>query len=155
MQKKTIGFINILIVALVAGTVFGIWLGYNPNKLSSASYVEQQQEAIRALNVKMPIMGAIGILLTIASALMARSDRKTLYLLIGAAVCLLAAGLVTRFGNQPLNAIVITWDPQAPPVNWMDFRNAWWNWHIIRTVASVAGLCLLLFANPMEGRREK
>ena len=153
MLRKSIGFINILLVALVAGTVFGIWLGYNPDMLSSASYVEQQQEAIRALNVKMPILGAISILLTIASAIIARSDRSTLFVLIGAIVFLLVAGLVTRFGNQPLNAIVMTWDPQAPPANWMEFRDTWWNWHIIRTLASVIGLCLLLFANPMERRK--
>jgi uncharacterized membrane protein len=154
MLRKSIGFINILIVALVAGTVFGIWLGYNPDMLSSASYVEQQQEAIRALNVKMPILGAISILLTIASAIIARSDRSTLFVLIGAIVFLRVAGLVTRFGNQPLNAIVMTWDPQAPPANWMDFRDTWWNWHIIRTLASVIGLCLLLFANPMGRRKD-
>jgi hypothetical protein len=37
------------------------------------------------------------------------------YLLVAAVVfCLLAAALVTRFGNQPVNAIVMTWNPQSP-----------------------------------------
>jgi uncharacterized membrane protein len=152
MFRKSVGFANILIVALVAGTVFGIWLGYNPATLSPAMYVEQQQEAIRAFNVTMPVLGAIGIMLTLVSAILSRAERRTLSVLLGAAVCLIVAGLVTRFGNQPINAIVINWNTQTPPANWMDFRDEWWKWHIVRTVASVAGLCLLLLANPMERR---
>jgi uncharacterized membrane protein len=153
MLRRPIGFVNLLVVSLVAGAVFGIWLGYNPATLSPTTYIEQQQEAIRALNVTMPVLGTIGILLTVTSAILARTERRTLYVLIGAAVCLLVAGLVTRFGNQPINAIIMTWNTQAPPANWMDFRDEWWKWHIVRTLAAVAGLCLLLLANPMERRK--
>jgi len=150
MLKRSVGFVNLLVVALVAGTVFGIWLGYNPAALSSSAYIEQQQGAIRALNVLMPILGAIGILLTITSAVLARADRRTLIILIGAIACLLTAGLVTRFGNQPINAIVMTWNAQAAPADWTTLRDTWWNWHIVRTAAAVTGLCLLLLANPMD-----
>ena len=149
MLRKSIGFLNLLVVALVAGTVFGIWLGYNPVALSSTAYVEQQQGAIRALNVLMPILGAIGIFLTITSAILARAERRTLFILVAAVACLVTAGLVTRFGNQPINAIVITWDPKAAPPEWIMLRDTWWQWHTLRTVASVCGLCLLLLANPM------
>jgi uncharacterized membrane protein len=153
MLRRSVGFANLLVVALVAGTVFGIWLGYNPVALSSSAYVEQQQGAIRSLNVLMPIFGAVGILLTIASAVLARAERRTLYILVAAVACLLVAGLTTRFGNQPINAIVMTWNPQAAPADWMALRDQWWHWHIVRTVAAVAGLCLLLLANPMEQRK--
>jgi len=153
MLRKSIGFINLLVVALVAGAVFGIWLGYNPATLSPTTYAEQQQESIRALNVTMPVLGTIGILLTVTSAILAWAERPMVYVLFGAVVCLLVTGLVTRFGNQPINAIVMTWNTQAPPANWMDFRDEWWKWHIVRTLAAVAGLCLLLLANPMERRK--
>lgn len=149
MLIRWISFANLLVVALVAGAVFGIWFGYNPAKLSPDAYVEQQQQAIRALNVKMPVLGAIGILLTVISALLMMAERRTFYVLIGAVVCLVVAALVTRFGNQPINAVVMTWDAHVPPANWIEFRDTWWNWHIMRTVASVAGLCLLLLANLM------
>jgi uncharacterized membrane protein len=152
MLRQWIGFLNILVVALVAGTVFGIWLGYNPASLSSTTYVELQQASIRALNVTMPVLGAIGILLTITSSILARSECRTPYLLVGAVVCLLVAALVTRFGNQPINAVVMTWNTQAPPANWMVLRDEWWQWHIVRTLATVVALSLLLWANPM-GRR--
>jgi uncharacterized membrane protein len=155
MLQRSVGFVNILLVALVAGSVFGIWLGYNPVNLSFGAYLEQQQEVIRALNVIMPILGAIGILFTIVSTTLARAEKKILYILIGAILCLIIAGLVTRFGNQPINAIVMTWNLQTLPSNWTELRDEWWMYHIFRTLASVAGLCLILIANPMQQRKNK
>jgi uncharacterized membrane protein len=152
MLGKSIGFANLLVVALIAGTVFGIWLGYDPASLSPGTYIEQQQEVIRALNVRMPVLGATAILLTVSSAVLARAERRALYLLVAAVACLLVAGLVTRFGNQPINAIVMTWNAHTPPADWMNLRDEWWKWHIVRTLAMIGGLSLILLANPM-GRR--
>lgn len=50
MTATIIRFIDLLLVALLAGTTFGIWLGSNAGRLSAATYTEQQQHAIRALN---------------------------------------------------------------------------------------------------------
>lgn len=115
MTTTIIRFMNIFVAALVVGVMFGIWLGYNPAALTASAYVEQQQTAIRRLNVVMPILGAIGIVLTLAQAWLVRSDRTSIYLLLTGAVLLIAAGLITRFGNQPINARVITWNATAPP----------------------------------------
>jgi uncharacterized membrane protein len=152
LPRTWFGCANVLVVALVAGTVFGIWLGYDPATLSPATYIEQQQEAIRALNFTMPVLGAIGILLTMISAVLARAERRKFYLLVGAAACLLVAGLVTRFGNQPINAMVMTWNAHTPPADWANLRDEWWKWHVDRTIAAIAGLSLILLANPMEQR---
>ena len=146
MSATIIRFVDLLLVALLVGTIFGIWIGFNPAGLSPATYVEQQQHAIRALNTFMPLLGALCIVLTIALAVLTKKDRRTRYLLIATAVCLLMAGVVTRFENQPINSIVMTWTPQAPPANWMELRDQWWQWHIVRTVAGIAALCLLISA---------
>src|SRR5687768_8192967 len=100
VATRFLRFANVLGAGLVAGTVFGIWLGYNPASLSASAYIEQQQNAIRALNVTMPVLGAICIVLTIAHALLLRSNRVTSYVLFLGAVFFVVAGLVTRFGNQ-------------------------------------------------------
>ncbi|HTO45114.1 MAG TPA: DUF1772 domain-containing protein [Burkholderiales bacterium] len=146
MSATIIRFVDLLLVALLVGTIFGIWIGFNPAGLSPATYVEQQQHAIRALNTFMPLLGALCIALTIALAVLTKKDRRTRYLLIATAVCLLMAGVVTRFENQPINSIVMTWTPQAPPANWMELRDRWWQWHIVRTLAGIAALCLLISA---------
>lgn len=138
---------NIFVAAIVVGVMFGIWLGYNPAGLSASAYVEQQQAAIRGLNVIMPILGAIGIVLTLLQAWLVRSDRASFWLLLIGAVLLIAAGLITRFGNQPINARVITWSAAAPPSEWARARDLWWHWHVLRTIAGLVALGCIIAAS--------
>jgi uncharacterized membrane protein len=152
MVRTLIGFANLLLVSLVVGTMFGIWLGYNPATLSSATYVEQQQQAIRALNTLLPLLGGCSIVLTLVSAWLVRYNRLHFSLLLVAAGCLVVAGVVTRFGNQPINREVMTWSAQAPPANWMDFRDSWWRWHVVRTVSGLGGLSCLIWV-AVSGQR--
>jgi hypothetical protein len=63
-----------------------------------------------------------------------------------AAVLLIAAGLITRLGNQPINAIIMTWVPEAPAANWEQLRDDWWRLHIVRTSSAIAALVFTLLA---------
>lgn len=146
MAANTIRFILVLLLSLLVGTTFGIWVGFNPLSLSAAAYVEQQQNAIRSLNTLLPVMGAVCILLAAWLAIQSKDDARSRYPLTAAVGCLVVAGLVTRFGNQPINAEVITWSAQSPPANWAQLRDAWWQWHVVRTLAGILGLSLTLLA---------
>lgn len=146
MLATTIDFATLLLAALVVGAMFGVWLTLNPAGLDPSLYVAQQQQAIRTLNVSMPALGGLTLLLMLVAAFLARHDRTRLTLFVTAAACFLAAGLITRFLNQPINAIVITWSPDAPPANWTELRDEWWRWHIVRLVAGIGGLCLVIAA---------
>src|SRR5207253_4336103 len=68
LMARGIPFANLVLAGLLAGTMFGIWLGYDPRNLSAAAFVEQHQNAVRALNITMPVLGAICIALTIVHA---------------------------------------------------------------------------------------
>jgi len=149
----SIRFVSLLFTSLLVGTVFGIWLGFNPVALTATAYVEMQQNAIRALNVSLPVLGLVCILLTTALAVLTKDDKRARYLLVAAAICLAAAGLITRFANQPINAIVMTWSPQAPAANWTELRDTWWHWHVLRTIAAIAALALALLAAVGAHRR--
>jgi uncharacterized membrane protein len=146
MTANFIRFVLLVLIALLVGTMFGIWVGYNPAALTPTAYVEQQQNAIRALNTLLPVMGAVCILLTVSLAVTSKSDARSRYLLVAAAILLVIAGLVTRFGNQPINAIVIMWDAQAPGENWEQLRDEWWNWHVVRSIAGIAALSLTVLS---------
>ena len=74
MTATIIRFIDLLLVALLAGTTFGIWLGFDPAGLSATTYVEQQQHAIRALSTLLPATGALCIVLTLILAMVARAQ---------------------------------------------------------------------------------
>ena len=146
MVASVIRFLGLLLMSLLVGTMFGIWLGFNPSALTAATYVEQQQNAIRALNTALPLLGAVCILLTAALAVLTKGESRSRYLLVAAVVFLLVAGLVTRFENQPINSLVMSWSAQTPGANWMELRDAWWNWHIVRTIAGILALSFTIVA---------
>jgi uncharacterized membrane protein len=155
MTLAIVRFANIVFAALVGGAMFVIWAGYDPAALSASTYVEQQQNAIRALNVLMPVLGAITVLLALVSAFLQRKDRKAFVLLIVAAAFLIVSGLVTRFGNQPINAIVMTWDSARPPANWTELRDQWCGFHRLRTIGGLVALVLITWASVYPGRAGK
>ena len=146
-------YVSLLLTSLLVGTMFGIWLGFNPAALTATAYVEMQQNAIRALNVSLPALGLVCILLTALLAALTRDDRRSRYVLVAAVIFLVAAGLITRFANQPINAVVITWNPRAPAANWQELRDTWWYWHVLRTIAGVVALALALLAAVSSQRR--
>ncbi len=146
MIDHSIRFSLLLLLSLLVGTMFGIWVGYNPASLSATSYIEQQQNAIRAFNTLLPAIGAICILLTAVLAYRAHSDPRVRYLHVAAAVCMVIAAVVTRFGNQPINAVVMTWSASAPVADWTQLRDAWWEWHVVRSVAGIGALALTCLA---------
>jgi uncharacterized membrane protein len=140
-----IDFTNTMLAALVVGALFGAWLFLNPKGLSASAYVTLQQQAIRTMNKVMPILGAATIFLTITAAVIGRNDGTRFWLLVGVALCFASIGLVTRFLNQPINAIVMAWG-DVPPASWMGVRDTWWRWHSIRVVIGLAGLSLLILS---------
>jgi uncharacterized membrane protein len=138
---------NLLLAGLVSGTLFGIVFGYNPASLSAQAYIEQQQNAIRSLNTLMPVLGFVTIILTLTAAILQRKDRTVFILLLVSSFLFITSGLVTRFGNQPINSIVMTWDPLQAPVEWPNLRDRWWSFHVIRTVTSIVAFCLISVAS--------
>ena len=146
---------NIIFAALIAGGMFVIWAGYDPATLSPSTYVEQQQNAIRALNVVMPVLGAIAIALTLVSAFLQRKDRTVFVLLVVAAAFLIISAVVTRFGNQPINALVMSWDIARPPANWTELRDQWWGFHRLRTLCGLIALALIAWTSINPGRTSK
>jgi uncharacterized membrane protein len=146
MFSAMIDFTNVLLAALVVGAMFGVWLFLNPAGLDAGLYVALQQQGIRGGDKVMPALGAATILVTIIAAVLGRGDRTRLGLLMAAVVCFAVAGVTTRFLNQPINRIVMTWSSDAPPVNWAGLRDEWWRWHLVRLFAGLGGLSLLIAA---------
>jgi hypothetical protein len=145
-----------LCASLLVGAMFGYWLIFDPNGLTAAQYVPLQQQGIKGFNGTMPVLGAATLAVTAAAAVMARHDPARAAMLAAASVAFLVPGLITRFINQPINAVVITWSPAAPPADWTLLRDSWWRWHVVRLICGFGGLFLLTLANltggPIVGR---
>jgi uncharacterized membrane protein len=139
-------FLAALLFAMVAGSVFGIWRGYDPTTYAGATFLEMHQGAVRGLNALLPGLALVSIFLTLALTWLARGKGMVFWLYLGALLLMVGGGVVTRFFNQPINAQVMGWTPDSLPANWADLRAAWWNWHLVRTGLSVLGIALLLAA---------
>ena len=146
MTTLIVRFLTIIISGLMAGIVLGVWLGYNPKNLSATAYLEQQQNAIKALNTLMPIIGLITNVLTLTAAFLQKGDEPVFITLVVAFIFLVVSGLVTRFGNQPINKIVMTWNKVTIPENWTTLRDKWWSLHKIRTVAAIIAFSLIVYS---------
>ena len=136
---------NIIVVSLIVGSMFGIWRGYDPALYSPATFVEVHQVAVRGLNDLLPAMGFSAIAMAGALAFLARRRRPAFWLYLSAVAALAAAGIITRFGNQPINDIVMGWST-TPPEGWQALRDTWWNWHLARLAAGIIGEVLLINA---------
>jgi archaellum biogenesis protein FlaJ (TadC family) len=155
-MRTFLKFINILLAALVAGTSFGIWMGFNPFDLSPAAYIEQQRHIVTSLNTLMVSIVFVATLFTLASAVMQINNKPVLIALLSAAAFFLSCTIISRFGNQPIQELMMNWNPASPPSNWEDMRVDWWHFHILRTVADLLALLLVIWAGvqPVSERRQ-
>ena len=151
MTALIIDFADLLLAGLLTGAIFGVFLFMSPAGLDATTYVIQQQNGIRALNSAMPVLGGLTIVLTLAAAFAASGDPLRMNLLFSAAAALIVVGLITRFLNQPINAVVMTWDVSSPPAEWTTLRDAWWRWHLVRLVLSLAAFSFVITAALRRG----
>ena len=135
---------NLLLVALLAGTSFGIWMGFGPKEYSAATYVEQQQHMTASLNVLLTSLAIFSTLITCLSAYAHRWVKRDMVMLLAAALFLLVCILISALGNKPINDAVMTWSA-SPPENWKTLRDQWWMLHILRTIAELIALVLIIW----------
>lgn len=147
MTVVVIRFLNVLLAALLAGVSFGIWIGFNPLDLSPSTYVEQQQNMLQALQVLMVSLVFMATVLTVASAFLHKKDKKNFITLLVAAAFFIVCILITRFGNKPIDDMVMTWTAGSLPDNWTALRDKWWSLHILRTMAELIALVLVTWTS--------
>lgn len=144
---RIVRFLNILITALLAGVSFGIWIGFNPVDLSAATYVEQQQNMLHSLRILLVSLVVIATIITIISAFLQKHNKSIFISLLVAAVFLIACILITRFGNKPIDDIVLNWTSDSLPSNWAELRDKWWSFHIMRTIAELIAFFLITWTS--------
>jgi uncharacterized membrane protein len=129
--------------ALLAGVSFGIWIGFNPSDLSPSTYIEQQQNMLQSLRTLLVSLVIIATLITILSAYLHRTNKSTFVSLLISAGFLIGCILITRFGNKPIDDVIITWTKDSIPNNWTELRDNWWSFHILRTIAEILAFLII------------
>jgi uncharacterized membrane protein len=144
MARGIVLFLTLFFVALTSGAAFVIWLDTNPSGMSAAFYVEKMQHAIRVFTVPVNTVAILGVLFTITSTFLARRDRFTFYLLIAGSICLIAATLITTFGNVPIINQIKTWSVNSPPPNWIEVGKNWSWFQAVRTILQMMALAFVI-----------
>ena len=75
-----------------------------------------------------------------------RQVRPVFWLAMGALGLSVATLLITRWGNVPINLVMKTWVPTAPPAHWQATLTRWNGFHTARTATTIAGFVCLLVA---------
>jgi uncharacterized membrane protein len=146
MARRIVLCLALFFVALTSGAAFVIWLDTNPSGMSPAFYAEKMQHAIRVFTVPLNTVAILGVLFTIISTFLARRDRFSFYLLIGASICVIAATLITAFGNVPIINQIMTWSINSPPSNWIEVGEKWSRYQTVRTILQTAALAFVILS---------
>jgi hypothetical protein len=83
------------------------------------------------------------LLFTAVASFQARNDHAVFWLLATASLSVLAVGLITRFGNIPINNRILTWNSDSPPADWLLVAQKWWRLQTARLILQAAALCLV------------
>ncbi len=142
-----IRFFDILSSGLLAGIMICIWQGADHKASSEMSNLEIQQANIKTFNDKIPLLGLMNILLTIASAALQIHIMIIFIPLLSASLFLMVSGIITRYGNQPINKQIQRWSKDYIPSKWEYIRDKWFSYHIYRTILTLLAFILIILAS--------
>ncbi|MGD0629346.1 MAG: DUF1772 domain-containing protein [Terracidiphilus sp.] len=147
MALKICELVSIVLSALVTGVFWGPWVGLSR---SMASFEPEVFLAIvRRLSTNIaPVMTflmPVALLSIIPVLIFSYGERpKTFYLFLGGLFLFVVALGVTMLVEVPIVKQIETWTVATLPANWMQLRDRWGSFHVIRVIASIAGLALLV-----------
>ena len=151
-------FVNLFLVALLAGLLVGVFIVERALlEVSASVYTAVQKPKHEVFEPIMPVFNTLVIVSGLMVLLLIR-DRRTWEFGLTAigVVCTIALTTTTLLVNVPINSEIINaWSVKNPPADWAQVRDRWNLFHAIRTVLAVAALlCLLLAAMlPISIRR--
>ncbi|HKF53274.1 MAG TPA: DUF1772 domain-containing protein [Candidatus Acidoferrales bacterium] len=141
--------ISIFLLALVTGVFWGPWLGLSRSitTFKPEVFLAIGHRMIRNLAPVMPILMPAAMLSVLPVLFFSFSTRpETFYLNLAGLALFIFALLVTLIVEVPIDNKIMTWTVETLPGNWQHLRDRWETFHVIRTIASVAGLAVLLIA---------
>jgi uncharacterized membrane protein len=139
--------ISIVLSALVTGVFWGPWVALSRSISTFAPevFLALVNQLSRNIAPVMTVLMPAALLSTGPVLFLSFNEApRTFYLTLTGFVLFLIAMLVTILVEVPIVKQIVTWMVSTLPENWQQLRDRWQAFHVIRVVASVAGLVLLL-----------
>lgn len=147
MTLKICEIISILLSALVVGVFWGPWVALSR---SMATFKPEVFLAIahrmtRNLEPVMTILMPAAIVSLLPVLFISYNERRAMFYLTLAGIAMfIVALLVTVLVEVPIVKQIMTWTATTLAADWQQLRDRWGSFHVVRVVASIAGLTLLL-----------
>lgn len=156
-RKGVTQIVALLLTGLMAGLLFGDWLGpsFARAKMGPSSFIEFQQIVHLNYLLTLPAVSWLAIIAAVLWLVMLRHQRASLEfkVMLVATVAIIIGQVITFVINVPINNQLEAWSVAAPPP---DARAIWSRWesaHVVRTVLWVVGFFLQVIAVVASARR--
>ena len=150
MKLKLAQFINILLLFLVAGVLWGTWfsLARSITSITPETFLAIGKIMIENLALPMSILMPIALLSTLPALILLYQQKSTLafYLTLSGLALFVVALVVTLVVNVPIDNQIKQWTVETLPTNWEAIRDRWEFYHVVRTFVSLSGLMLIVGA---------
>jgi len=143
-------FISLLSSGLLAGAFFYAFINVVPTfkDVSQNVHLIFRTALMRHNGITMPVLMVLSIFTSLLFALTVNQGEKNIRVIAFlSGFFALASFLTTRFGNVPINQIIKTWIPEAPPKEWKLMIRRWDFFHYIRTITAFASFVSLLLCS--------
>jgi uncharacterized membrane protein len=147
MTLKVWELISIILSALVVGMFCGPWaaLTRSMNTFGPEVYLAIGHRLVKNVAPVMTVLMPVALLSILPVLFISyRARPRTFYLASTGFALFLIALIVTLLVEAPISRRVKVWTMGTLPDNWQQLRDRWGTFHIVRVVASVAGLGLLV-----------
>jgi len=145
-MKRIASVVAVLCSGLMAGLLFGDWLGpsFARAAMSPSSFIQFQQIVHINYLRTLPALSTIALVAPVLWLIILRARRHTAQfkILLCATIAIAIGYTITFIFNVPVNNQLETWSAAAPPTNAREIWSQWEKAHVVRTVFWVLGFLL-------------
>jgi uncharacterized membrane protein len=145
---KIVAFAAVLLTSLVVGVLWGTWLSLSRSieTFSVEMFLEIGHRMIKNLAVPMRFLMACMLFVNTSLCYLLFHEGHRIAGLLTAFGLLFLVGVVifTVALNVPIDLQIKKWKPDNLPADWQEIRQRWKWFHELRTMLSLAGLCLII-----------
>ena len=149
-RRSVVQIVAILCSGLMAGLLFGDWLGtsFARARMSDASFIQLQQIVHVNYLRTLPALSSAAVIAPVVWLFFWRSRRGSTEfgMLLAAAIALVIGQAITFLINVPINDQLESWSVTNPPSNARQIWSRWETAHVVRTVFWVGGFLLEVIA---------
>jgi len=143
---KIIRVVAVLCSGLMAGLLFGDWLGpsFARSAMSASSFIQFQQIVHINYLRTLPALSTVAIAAPIMWLIMLRRRRNIaeFKVLLTATIAIAIGYTITFVFSVPVNNQLEMWNVAAPPENAREIWSQWEKAHVVRTIFWVVGFFL-------------